>query len=166
MKRFNKSLIWIALALLAGTALAGRGDSQLPFTEDLFADGQLAQEQQLPVMVVFVSEHCGYCAALESDYIKPMLKSGEYDDKVIIRVLNIDYSDVVSFQGKTLSGVMLANNLGAFVTPTIMFFDHQGNEVAEKIMGYSTPGLFGGVLDQAIDESLSKVRQDTELAHR
>ena len=167
MKALNKSIVWLTLALLAGVALAGTAqDVELPFTRDLHADGQLAREQNLPIMVVFVAEHCGYCAALEAEYIKPMLYSGEYADRIIIRVLDIDRNDMVNFQGKTQSSSMVANHLGAYVTPTIMFFDADGHELAEKIIGYGTPSLFGGLLEASIDRSYAMVRQNKNLASR
>jgi thioredoxin-related protein len=166
MKVMKKPVLWLFLVLIASTAWAGGKHGELPFTQNLYADGQLAKQKQLPIMMVFVSEHCGFCSALEADYIKPMLISGEYDDKVIIRVLNIDYSDITDFQGKTISSMMYANNVGAFLTPTIMFFDAEGNQVAEKILGYSTPSMFGGILDAAIDESLVRVREGKTLAQK
>lgn len=167
MNALNKTVLWLALALLAGVAIAGNAqDVELPFTRDLHADGQLARDKNLPIMVVFVAEHCGYCAALEAEYIKPMLYSGEYADRIIIRVLNIDRSDMVDFQGKTQSSAMVANKLGAYVTPTIMFFDADGKELAEKIIGYGTPSLFGGLLESSIDRSYAMVRQGKNLASR
>lgn len=166
MNMMKKPALWMLLLLVAGTAWARAGHDDLPFTENLYSEGQLAKQKQLPIMLVFVSEHCGYCSALESDYIKPMMLSDEYDNKVIIRVLNVDSSDIISFNGKSISAVMFANHVGAYVTPTIMFFNAEGHEVSEKILGYSTPSMFGGLLDASIDESYAMVRQGKTLASR
>lgn len=167
MKALKNTVLWLLLLMLAGTALAGTAQSvKLPFTRDLHADGELARAKNLPIMLVFVAEHCGYCSALEADYIKPMIYSGEYEDKIIIRVLDIDNNDMVDFAGKTQSSMMVANHLGAYLTPTIMFFDADGKEVAEKIIGYGTPSMFGGMLESAIDSSNAMVRQGKNLASR
>ncbi|MBD3670133.1 MAG: thioredoxin fold domain-containing protein [Gammaproteobacteria bacterium] len=158
----------LAVSLFAILAFAGVGNSattSLPLTTDLQADGQLALKKQLPILIVFTAEHCAYCEALESEQLRPMMISGEYDDKVIIRNLRIDtFDDVVNFDGKDIPAETLAQKHSVWVTPTIMFFDHQGNTLAPKIIGYNTPSMFGGYLDERIDASRQMMRR--ELASR
>ena len=45
---------------------------------------QIAEQQNLPIMISFVAEWCPYCKILEEDMLKPMVISGDYDGKVII----------------------------------------------------------------------------------
>lgn len=154
----------LAISLVAILAFAGVGytaTADLPTTDDLQADGRLALKRQLPIMVVFTAENCPYCAALESEQLRPMMISGEYDDKVIIRTLKIDtFKDVVYFDGKAIPAETLAQNHNIWVTPTIMFFDHKGNTLAPKIIGYNTPEMFGGYLDESIDQSRQMMRSE------
>jgi len=43
----------------------------------------------------------------------------------------------------------------------VKFFDPQGHEVADPIVGLVTVDYYGGYLDQAIDTSIAKIRRAT-----
>lgn len=162
----------IVLTILSLSALAyanytvdESGTVIVPKTTDLQADGQLAAEKQLPILVMFSATHCGYCEAIKSDQLRPMLISGDYTDQVIIRELHIDsMEDVIDFDGQPIAADDLASKHNVWVTPTIMFFDAQGNKLAPKILGYNTPSMFGGYLDEHIVLSQNIIR--TKLAQR
>jgi thioredoxin-related protein len=82
-----------------------------------------------------------------------MIKSGEYDKKVIIRKLQIDEArDVVDFSGKTVEPSDISGKYNAFVTPTLVFLDHQGNERIKQMVGINTVEMFGAYLDIEIDK--------------
>ena len=53
----------------------------------------------------------------------------------------------------------------AYVTPTILFVDHTGRQLAERMVGINTIEMYGGYLDQCIDTALMHIRQP-ELAAR
>ena len=154
----------MAIPLVAALAYAHVGytaSADLPTTTDLQADGKLALQKQLPIMVVFTAENCPYCSALEADQLRPMMISGDYDNKLIIRTLQIDsFKDITLFNGKAIPAETLATQLNVWVTPTIMFFDHEGHTLAPKIVGYNTPDMFGGYLDESIDQSRQMMRSE------
>jgi len=158
----------LAISLIAAMAYAQLGNTATmdpPSTTNLQADGELAQQKKLPIMVVFTAENCPYCAALEADQLRPMMISGDYTNKVIIRTLQIDnFKDITYFDGKAISADNLAQKFHIWVTPTIMFFDPQGHTLAPKIIGYTTPEMFGGYLDESIDKSRQMMH--SELASR
>jgi thioredoxin-related protein len=159
--RFLQILAISVIALLAYINIGNTATNDLPSTTNLQADAKLALKKQLPIMVVFTAENCPYCSALESDQLRPMMISGDYDDKVILRTLQIDtFDDITFFNGKAIPAETLAQKYNVWVTPTIMFFDHQGHTLAPKIVGYNTPDMFGGYLDQSIDESRQMIRRE------
>ena len=45
------------------------------------------------------------------------------------------------------------------MTPTLLFVDSQGRELAERMVGVTTLEFYGGYLDQAIDASSDKLRE-------
>jgi thioredoxin-related protein len=90
---------------------------------------------------------------MENEILSPMIKSGEYDKKVIIRKLQIDEArDVVNFAGKTVEPSDISDRYKAFLTPTLVFLDHQGNERIEQMVGINTVEMFGAYLDIEIDK--------------
>lgn len=159
------------LALLLHTAAAAAAVS-VATTSNLRADARLAVQKQVPVLLVFTASDCGYCDLLESDILRPMLISGDYDNKVIIRKIVIDEQDSVhDFNGKAISTSALVKHYGIYVTPTMLFLDAQGKELSERILGINTPEMFGGRVDAAIAESLARLhdraqRPAAKLAQR
>jgi len=125
------------------------------------------REKNLPLLLEFHAEYCAYCRQLEEDFLAPMTKDREYSDKIIIRQLSLDLSKtIIDFQGKHVSVSTFANRYQAFMTPTMIFVDAKGKEVAEKIVGINTPSLFAAYIDIEIEKALNNVRAKNSLAKR
>jgi thioredoxin-related protein len=116
---------------------------------------QLSQEMEqksLGLLLMFHAEHCPYCALMEKDILSPMLKSGEYTDKVIIRKLQLDESrDIKNFKGEIVQPSDIAARYDVTVTPTLVFLDKDGNQKAKKMVGINTVDYFGVYLDEEIE---------------
>ena len=141
-------------------ALPAAASVEVPYGTDLYTDGRLAQERQLPILLVFSAISCGYCRQLEDEFLEPMLISGEYADKVVIRRLLLDIGQhATDFDGTQREAGAIATRYKAWMTPTIVFIDGNGREVAQRMTGINTPELFGGYLDACIDTALLKLRE-------
>jgi thioredoxin-related protein len=141
-------------------ASGGAAQSGVPLVRNLQADALTARNLQLPVLLEFAAEYCSYCELLEEEVIEPMIISGDYTDKVIIRKVLIDGSSLVrDFDGVLSDPVGLAGRYGVSATPTLVFVDHDGRELAPRIVGVNTIELFGGRVDDAIEQSLAVLRK-------
>jgi len=128
-------------------------ESLLIEENDFQALSKTMKEKQLGLLLFLHAEHCPYCSLMENEILSPMVKSGEYDKKVIIRKLQIDEArDVIDFSGETVEPSDISGRFNAIVTPTLVFLDHQGNEKVEKMVGINTVELFGAYLDIEIDK--------------
>lgn len=155
---FGCALLW----LLAGSLSA---EVRVPVAKDLQQEGRQAQARQLPILLTFSADDCSYCELLEEDFLEPMLLSGEYGDRTIITKLILDDgSSVNDFSGRDIEATQLSDRYRVFVTPTILFVDGEGNELAERIVGINTPELFGGYLEACIDTALASIRNPAALA--
>lgn len=165
MKRLYRLALFVAASLwLAINAL--RADVTVPVAADLQQLGDQALSRELPILLTFTSLICSYCELLEQDFLKPMLLSGEYRDKVMIRKLEPGPgTSVTDFNGKKIMASELSSRYRVFVTPTVLFVDGNGKELAERIVGINTPELFGGYLDDCIETALLRIR-DPEAAAR
>jgi thioredoxin-related protein len=164
MKRLYKLLIAIAaFSWLAQSIL--HAEVRVPVVTDLQHDGELARTQHLPILLTFTSSICSYCDLLEEDFLQPMLLSGDYTDRVLIRKLVIDGGRTIrDFNGDPSTADKLSDRYRVFVTPTLLFVDGNGNELAERMLGINTPELFGGYLDDCIDTALERIREPDRLA--
>jgi len=116
----------------------------------------LSQEmntKKLGLLVMFHASYCEYCERLEQDLLLPMLRSGEYDKRILIRKIQIDSSDdLINFNGQKVTTSQISTLYGADMTPTLVFLDASGEEQSERILGYTTPDFFSAYVDKAIDE--------------
>ena len=132
----------------------------VPIVKNLQADGRLANEKRVPIMVMFSSEDCPHCHAVIEEFLEPMIKSGEYVDNVIIRKLEIDGSDIITdFHGKRMSMETFTQHYKVNFTPYIKFFDSNGNELVKPIIGITSGDFYGQFLDDAIKQAASKLRK-------
>ena len=117
---------------------------------------QLSEEMKqksLGLLLFFHAEHCSYCAVMENEILIPMIKSGEYDDKIMIRKLQMDEArDIRDFSGKVIQPSDMAARYGVTVTPTLVFLDSQGRQKADKMVGINTVEYFGVYLDEEIEK--------------
>lgn len=156
-----KFLKVLALTLPALTYLPSglAGQPEVPRSQSLAADARAASAHELPILLSFSTRECGYCEQLEADFLRPMVISGLYDDKILIRKVMIDEGQsLVDFDGQRVDADRLAYRYQVRVVPTVVFVNAAGQELAERLVGINTPELFGGYLDRSIDMALGQVR--------
>ena len=141
-----------ALVLAGGTAASE--EASVPLAADLAADARLAATTGRPLMLVFTREECGYCALLKRAVIVPMIISGEYEDRVIIRELIIDQGpDLVDFGGQRVSPFAVADRYDSIFAPAVLIVGPEGEELHERLIGISNEEMYLFYLDQAIEKA-------------
>lgn len=132
----------------------------IPPLHDLEADAELAQGLKIPLLLMFASESCPYCVQVEEEFIKPMIISGDYTDKVLIRHVMVDgYEQVTGFDGRAISVDELARRYSISLVPTVVIVDPGGEPLVPRLVGITTRDFYGGELDDAIDASLARLRK-------
>ncbi len=153
--------IW---ALLAGCAdpqpqVGTHGIGSVVAASDLAGDARLAANGKLPILLVVTRHDCPYCVRIKRDVLGPMLTSGDYENRVVIRELMIEPAYLVrDFAGREVISEELAVRYDATFTPTVLLLDASGNEIAGRLIGINTVELYGYYLDQAINEALDYLR--------
>jgi len=157
MRRLLPPLLLAGLTLIA-TASAGKARS-LPQAADLSADATLAVATGRPLMLVFTRKHCGYCALLKRSVIVPMIISGEYAERVIIRELVIDEGpDLLDFGRQRVSPFAVADRYDALFAPVVLLVGPGGEELHERLIGISNDEMYLFYLDQAIERATETLR--------
>ncbi len=133
-------------------------EDELPYVEILevsdFADlVKEAKETRKIILLEMSASYCGYCRTLEEEIIKPMLRSGDYTEHVLIRKMEIDsHYPINHTNGRKTSPAKLSNEYDIFVTPTLLFLDGNGEEVSERILGVNSLDFYGAYVDDALEE--------------
>ena len=152
-------LITFVLCVWAGLANADTSEAVIPTAVDLNQDAEEAARRHLPILVMFSAESCAYCRLVEDDFLKPMIYSGDYSNKVIIRRVTIDSNaDMRDFHGKHMTTDAFASQQKVSLTPTLKLYDADGHELVPNIVGINTVDFYGGYLDDAINKSLSIIQ--------
>ncbi len=131
--------------------------------DDLQTLSQQMKDKKLGLLIMFHASYCEFCERLEEDLLLPMLRSGEYDERILMRKIQIDSSDdLINFNGQTVTTAQLSTMYGAEMTPTLVFLDATGEEQSERILGYTTPDFFSAYVDQGIDELYKRIKTQGE----
>jgi thioredoxin-related protein len=151
-------LAWFFLGVTAA-----HGGEGVPLARDLRADGMVAKEKKIPLLVMFGTPACPYCKLVLNDFLVPMSRNADYQGKVMMRQVEIN-SDrpLLDFSGKGTSHRRFAKAYQIKLAPTVVMFDAEGRVVGEPMVGVSTPDYYGAFLDRAIDEAVEKVRSPKE----
>ena len=156
-------IIAAALFTLGGllSPLSQAGDVTVQTVTDLESLGELARDRKLPVLIMFSQEDCPYCTIMEESYLKPMLRNRTYANKIIIRQVRVDsFKTLTDFDGSRIEADHLTSRYRAWVTPTLVFLNGDGKEIAGKLVGIGTEGFFAGEIDNAIDAALMKLSSE------
>ena len=154
--------LWLCLLLLLGVARAGEElpPVTIPPLDDLAATAAEATARRLPIVLFFAAEHCSYCEQVAEDFLKPMLRSGDYDERMILRRVELDVEvPLRDLDGSEVTPAALARRYRVFVTPTLVFIDGRGRQLAPPLVGIASPDYYGADLDAAIERALVAVRR-------
>jgi len=164
LKRPLAAVVSLCLMIgLVGVVLAKTQPTEKMVTvkvsDNLYQDAQLAKQKGVPLVVMFSQDGCIYCDIVREQFLKPMLRSGDYKDKAIIREVKIDsFEDVRSFDGKMVPSDELATVYRAYLTPTVVVFNSKGQSL-HRILGIANEHYYGGELDDAIDKAYSQIHR-------
>lgn len=135
---------------LALWSLASHASEPLvPVTRNLNADADSARTRGLPLMLVFEQDHCGYCEQLEREVLNPYAVTGSFDDKAVVRRVMIDgYGTLRDLDGAAIAGDEVSKRFRAYVTPTVIFVDADGRELAPRLIGIENIEFYAAYLEQ------------------
>ncbi len=168
-------LVLALMLVLSGTVLAlnaveesesengsAYNETNLIKTVDLQADTRLAKSEHLPILLLVSQEDCPFCVLIKQEILQPMIISGDYNDKLLIRELYIDAGEqVIDLRGKQRDSAEVAHDYGVSLTPTMLFLGPDGTELADRMVGIQTVEMFSYYVDSAIDEAIEKLAQQT-----
>ena len=162
--RFLRSLRISLFLLLCFISVGGSARTpgrigDLTAVRDFAALGEEARQRRLPILLSVSQAYCPFCAKLKEEILRPMLISGDYEDKVLIREFFMDSGETVrDFAGNTKPAGRFADGYRVWVTPTLLFLDQDGRELNPRILGINTPEMYGYYVDEAIESSLLRLR--------
>lgn len=131
----------------------------ITWAKSLVTDADSSRKRELPIVVFVTQQGCQFCAALRRHVLYPMIRAGELTDKAIMREVSLDRGFTLQdFSGEEIAGKNFANRYGAIVTPTLLFLDDDGTEVAEKMVGISNIEFYGFYLLKSLESAREQLK--------
>lgn len=134
--------------------------------DDLSELASVAEQKNLPILLIVSQDYCPFCERLKEEIIAPMQISGDYEDRVVIAEIFLDSSTrIANFDNRPVEPGAIAEAYQVWVTPTLLFLDHRGREIHKRMLGVNTIEMYGYYLDESLAAALHAVRKgDTSYA--
>lgn len=135
----------------------------ISWASSLVTDAESSRDLELPIVVFITQQGCRFCVALRRQVLYPMIRAGELSDKAIIREVSLDSGFALEdFSGVSVSGRQFANRYAAALTPTLLFLDAGGVEIAEKKVGISNIEYYGFYLLKSLSTARERLKRTPE----
>jgi hypothetical protein len=115
---------------------------------DWQADSALAARARRPVILFFTLPGCRFCEDVRRRYMVPLVRDGE-----IVREVVLDSVRPVTGLAGAATHQAVARQLGVRFAPVVLLVDARGKPLAEPVVGGDVAGLYGGYLDNALDQA-------------
>ncbi len=122
------------------------------------ADAKLSGESKRPIVVFVTQKGCHFCQQLREQVLFPMIKADDLTDRIILREVSLDEgTEFFDFDGSRVTGRNFAGHYDAAMTPTLLFFDAQGREATDRIVGISNIEYYAFYFDKAIASAIQTI---------
>ena len=137
-------------------------DSKIELIENWQSLSRNALETNLPIVVLLERSNCSYCEVVRKEFLNPLSKSARYKNKIVFaRVSLDDGQQLINRLGEMISTEQFANQYGSKFSPTVLFLDGQGKQLADKLIGLSGRDYYGFYLEQGIEKALSSINPNS-----
>jgi thioredoxin-related protein len=140
----------------ACVAAAWAAETPLPAAHNLAQHAVAAQKQGSPLILLVSLTHCPYCEQVRKQHLAPMSKAGAH-----VRQIYVD-SDarLIGFDGKPTTQKQFAKAQAVRIAPTVLFFNAQGAQLAEPLVGAMLEDFYAAYLDNAIATAKARLTAD------
>ena len=153
----NRRLLLCAAALVPWAVYADQ-PATLPTATDL---RQLAAESARtgsPIVLLFSTPGCPYCAEVRRNYLMPRLS--ETPDRLLLREVDITSpASLIDFDGSATTLQAFAGRHAVRVVPVVMAFDRRGRPIGDALVGLDRSGFYEGYLQNLIDGARQQAKR-------
>ena len=150
----------VFLSLLLVVAIEAAGQSQLRQASDLYDLAREANLRKIPVVLFFSSTHCEYCDLVQNEFLNHLSTDLAFMHRLLLRKVRMDsVRPLLDFSRQSITHAAFTEQRAIALVPTIQFTGGVGDILVEDIVGVTTLVFSGAYLEQAIEQSLSTLRQ-------
>ncbi|HBR96654.1 MAG TPA: hypothetical protein DD979_04660 [Gammaproteobacteria bacterium] len=147
-----------ALGLFSAPLLADGIRTRVQEADDLRLDARHMVRQRAPMVLEFAAEYCTYCEQIEDEVFEPMILSGDYRETIVLRKISIDGTRLLrDFSGAIVTREDFADRYRVSLTPTVLFLDAEGREIAPRMTGVPLIDFYAQYLDRHIHQARASI---------
>ncbi len=129
----------------------------LPIPTSLRAALEAARNRRQPLIVMVTLKGCAFCDIVRNNYLGPMFRKGEV---FAVQVNMLDRKTVLQdLAGQSTTPYAQAKAWNVRVAPTLLFLNHQGKEVTERLEGMGSTDFYGAYLDERIAQAQQSLKR-------
>jgi thioredoxin-related protein len=115
---------------------------------------QKAKSGNKAFVLYVAATHCAYCKKLNEEVIYPALNNAKFSKKLLLRRLWLNKEAlVVDFNMNFVEQTDFIAKYDIKATPTLLFLNAKGDEIAERLVGYAPDTLYWARLEKSIDRA-------------
>jgi thioredoxin-related protein len=157
MLLFRALPLWLSLLTLLSCAEARE---PVPPLQDLRAEAAASRQSGRPIVLFFHSRTCPYCRLVEEDYLHWVMVDNARHPRILLRAVDIDSdAKLIVLDGGVTTPRAYARAQGVQLVPHLKFTGPAGETLSADLIGVSIPDFYAGYLDEAIRESVEKLRK-------
>lgn len=148
---------WLAGALWLGAAGAiGAAQTALPAARSLRDELTLALRGGNPLVVMVSLDGCPFCKTARDHYLSPLR---EQQGLPVVQVDMRSAAGVQDFKGAAFTHDALVRAWNVTLAPTVLFFGHDGAEVAPRLRGAGSRDYYGTLLEQRLAQARAALKR-------
>ena len=127
----------------------------LPFPSDLSSAAKQATASGQPLVIMASLPGCPWCELLRRNYLIPMQGEGVLAYEFMVNERSRQLRD---FKAQSISPAVLSAQLKINITPTVLFFGSDGQEIAPRIEGVASADFIGAIIDERLAAARKQVK--------
>jgi thioredoxin-related protein len=153
----RNAIISIALGAQFTTAIAQKPSrtALLPAPTDLRQAAAQANARGEPLVLMVSLPGCPWCELLRRNYLTPMRAEGVAAFEFMINERSQRLTD---FKGQPITPAVWSEAMKIKISPTLLFFNAQGNEIAPRIEGVASADFIGAILDERLATARERIK--------
>jgi thioredoxin-related protein len=152
-----KAIFLIALCAHFLPAIGQNGSKAhlLAWPADIAKAAAQANARGEPLVLMVSLPGCPWCELLRRNYLLPMSNEGVTAYEFMINERSRTLQD---FKNQKVTPAALATALKVTNTPTVLFFNAKGEEIAPRIEGVASADFIGAVLDERLATARERLK--------
>jgi thioredoxin-related protein len=127
----------------------------LPSPSDLRQVAVQAGTRGEPLVLMVSLPGCPWCELLRRNYLMPMRAEGVAAFEFMI---NERSQRIADFKGQPITPAAFSEALKINITPTLLLFNAQGQEIAPRIEGVASADFIGAILDERLATARDRLK--------